>query len=114
MDRARPCALEQANGAPNIERIAISGVGIDDQLGANAIADHADNLDNLAHAHETDVRPAEPCIRDRCARDVKRLEAGLFCDQCGERIIDARGDYDRLPHEARAQVCHIRHRYSPR
>jgi len=70
LNRARPRALEQAHGAADVEGIAIAGVGVDDQIGVDAIAHHADDLDNLAQAHETDVRPAEPRIRDRCAGDV--------------------------------------------
>src|SRR5262249_61241690 len=87
-----------------VERAAIAGVGIDDQIGIDAITDHPDGLDDLAHADETDVRSGEPRIRDRCTGDIERREAALFGDQGGECIIDAGSDYDRLSPEAGTQV----------
>src|SRR5262245_42332560 len=109
LNGARPRAFEQAHGAPDVERVAIAGVGVNDQIGVDAIADHGDNLDNLAHAHETDVRSAEPRIRDRCAGDVQRPETALFGDQRGERVVDAGSDHDGLAHEARPQLHHVSH-----
>ena len=95
LDRVRAGALEQAHGALDIERIAIAGVGIDDEMGAHAVADQRDRFDHLVHAHQADVRAAEPRIGDAGAGDIKRLEAGPLGDQRGERIIDAGRDQDR-------------------
>ena len=44
LDRVGAGALEQAHGALHIERVAIAGVGIDDQMGADAVADQRDGL----------------------------------------------------------------------
>ena len=114
LDRVGPGTLEQPHRAFDIECIAVAGVGIDDQAGGNAVADHADNVGDLAHADETDVGTAEPCIGNRCAGDVKRRKTGLLGDERGERIIDAGRDHDGLAYEAGAQGLRIGHGYSPR
>ena len=96
-------ALEQAHGALDIERVAVAGIGIDHEMRRHAVADQADGLDHLAHADQPDVGAAEPRIGDGRAGDVERLEAGLFGDQRGERVIDARRDQDRRARETGAQ-----------
>ena len=98
-------ALQQPHGALDIERIAVAGVGIDDEMRADAVADQRDRLDHLVHADEADVGPAEPRIGDRRAGDVERLEAGAFGDQRGERVVDARRDQDRRAREAGSAGC---------
>ena len=109
LDRARSRALEQPHGARHIERVAIARVSIDDQVGVDAVANHAHGLDDLAHAHETDVGPAEPRIRDRRTGDVKRGKAAGFGEQGGERIVDARSDHDRLASKPGGQFGHVSH-----
>ena len=88
-------ALEQTHGALDIERIAVAGVGVDDEMRADAVADQRQRLDHLAHADEADVGPAEPRVGDGRAGDVERLEAGLLGDQRRQRIVDAGRDQDR-------------------
>ena len=102
LDRVGAGALEQADGALDIEGIAVAGVGIDDQMCAHAVADQRDGFHHLAHAHQADVGPAEPGIGDAGARDVKRVEPGLLCDQRCERVIDAGRDEDRRAGETGA------------
>src|SRR5262245_14756921 len=114
LDRVRARALEQAHGAADIERVAVTCISVNDQIGVDPIADHADDSDDLVHAHETDVRPAEPGIGDRRAGDVERREAGLFGDERGERVVNARSDDDRLAIEALSQLYEVGHRYNPR
>ena len=96
-------ALEQAHRALDIERVAVAGVGIDHEMRRHAVADQADGLDHLAHADQPDIGAAQPRIGDGRAGDVERLEAGLFGDQRGERVIDARRDQDRRARETGAQ-----------
>src|SRR5215472_8745075 len=54
LNRACPRAFEQAHGAADVEGIAIAGVSVNDEIGVDPIAHHADDLDDLAHTHETD------------------------------------------------------------
>ena len=96
-------AFEQAHRTLDVERIAITGVGVDHEMSADPVADQADGIDHLAQADEADVGPAEPRIGDGRARDVHRLEAGLLGDQRGQRIVDARRDQDGRTRQARAQ-----------
>ena len=60
LDRVRPGPLEQAHGAFDIECVAVPGVGIDDQMDADAVADQRDRLHDLVQADEADVGAAEP------------------------------------------------------
>ena len=62
LDRGRARALERAHRAHDIERVAVAGIGIDDQVRADAIADQRDRLGDLAHADEADVRAARACV----------------------------------------------------
>ena len=95
-------ALEQAHRALDIERIAVAGVGIDNEMGRDAVADQRDCIDHLGHADQADVGPAEPRIGDGRAGDIERLETGLFGDQRGKRVVDARRDQDRRARQAGA------------
>ena len=114
LNRARPSALKQAHGAADVERVAVAGIRVDDQIGANAIVNHGERLEHLAHAHEPEVRSAEPRVGDRCTGDVKRGEAGLLRDQRGECVVDAGSDDDRPSPEADAQGYHVSCRHNPR
>ena len=75
LDRAGAGALEQPHGALDVERVAVAGVGVDDQMGVDAVADQRDGVDDLAHGDEADVGAAEPRVGDRRAGDIERLEA---------------------------------------
>ena len=114
LDGARPRTLEQAHGSADIERIAITVIGIDDEMRGNAVADHADDIDHLAHTHEPDVGAAKPRIGDRCAGDIERRKTGLFGEMPSERIVHAGRDDDGLTHEARAQGFRMNYGHSPR
>ena len=67
-----PGALEAADRAHHVERVAVAGVGIDDEMGVDAVADQRERVGNLAHADEADIRPAEPGIGDGGAGDIER------------------------------------------
>ena len=109
-----PDALEAANRARHVECVAVAGVGVDDQMGVDPIADQRERIGNLAHADEADIRPAEPGIGDGGAGDIERAEPCLRRDQRGERVIDTGRHHDRLPVQARAQRFRIGHGYIPR
>jgi hypothetical protein len=102
-------AFEQPHRALDIERIAVAGVGVDNEMRIDAVADQRHRLRDFGQTDEADVRAPEPRIGDRRARDIKRLETGLFGDQRRERIIDARRDENRRARQASAEGS-FRHR----
>ena len=114
LDRVGAGAFEQPHGARDIERIAVAGIGIDDQIGGNPVADRADDVGDFAHADQADVGAPEAGIGDRRAGYVKRPERGLFGDQRGEGVVDAGRDHDGLSRQAGAQIVRLRHHCSPR
>ena len=60
LDRVGAGALEHPHGALDVERIAVAGVGIDDQRHPNPVADQrSTRLHDFVHADEADVgRPS--------------------------------------------------------
>ena len=106
--------LEATNRARHVECVAVAGVGVDDEMGVDPIADQRERIGNLAHADQTDIRPAEPGIGDGGAGDIQRGETCLRGDQRRERVIDTGRHHDRLPVQARAQRFRIGHGYIPR
>ena len=90
LDRIRAGALEQAHRARHVERIAVAGIRIDDEMAANAIADQSNRVGHLAHRNEADVGAAEPGIGNAGPRDIDRGEPGPL----GE---DARSAHRRRP-----------------
>ena len=95
-------AFEEPHRALDIERVAVACIGIDDEMRGDAVADQRDSVDHLAHADEANVGAAEPRISDGRTGNIERLEAGAFGDQCGERVVDARGDQNRRAPKASA------------
>jgi hypothetical protein len=83
-------AFQKAHGALDVERVAVAGVGVDDEMSADPVADERDRLHDFVHADEADVGPPEPRIGNAGAGDVQRLEAGAFGNKGGERIVNAR------------------------
>ena len=75
LDRVGAGALELAHRAHHVERVAVAGVGIDDQMRADAVADQRQRLGHLGHGDEADVGPAELGVGDRRAGDIERREA---------------------------------------
>ena len=76
LDRVGAGAFEQPHGALDIERVTVAGVGVDDEMGGDAVADQRDGIGDFAHADEADVRPPEPRIGDGRAGNIERLETG--------------------------------------
>jgi hypothetical protein len=106
-------ALEQAHGTLHVERVAVAGIGVDDQVGRHAVADQRHGVGHLAHADEADVGPPEPAVGDRGARNVKGVEAGLLGDQRGKRVMDAGRDHDRRLRQAGPQRAPGAHALPP-
>ena len=88
-------AFQKAHGALHIERIAIAGIGIDDQMSVDAVTDQRHRLHHFAHADETDIRPSEPRIGNAGAGYVERVKARTFGNERGQRVINAGSDQDR-------------------
>ena len=101
LDRIGAGALEKPHRALDIERIAVAGVGVDDEMRADPIADQRDGLHHFAHADEADIGPPQPRMRDAGAGNIKRFKSRALGDQRGKRIVDTRRDQDRLSMQAR-------------
>ncbi len=67
LDRVSASLFETADRAHDVQGVAVAGVGVDDQVSSNAIADQGQRVGDLAHAHKADVRPPEPGVGDRGA-----------------------------------------------
>ena len=64
LDRGGARALEQPDRPLDVQRIAVAGVGVDDDRRRHALADMGERIGDLAHRDEADVGPAEPGIGD--------------------------------------------------
>ena len=95
LDRIRAGALEQAHRARHVERIAVAGIRIDDEMAADAIADQGNRIGHLAHRNEADVGATEPGIGNAGPRDIDRGEPCPLGKMRGQRIVDAGRDEDR-------------------
>ena len=71
LDRPRPRALEQADCPTNVQRVAISGIGINDKIGANAIADRGNDVGHFVHRNEADVGAPKPGIGNGGPGDIE-------------------------------------------
>ncbi len=107
-------ALELANGTDHVERVAVAGVGVDDEMGIDAIANERQCLGHFGHADQADVRPAKPGVGDGGPGDVKRSKAHLRRHQRSERIVDAGCNHDGLLLQARFQGFGFCHDHIPR
>src|ERR1039457_5137965 len=114
LNRLRTRLFQQPHRALDIERIAVTGIRIDDEISIHAIADQRYGLDHFRDADQPDVRPPQPRIGDRRAGNIERAETGLRGDQRGERIVNARRDHNWLLRQLRAQRVLLGHGYSPR
>ena len=94
LNRVGAGAFQKAHGALHIERIAVAGVSIDNEMCADAVANERDGLHHLAHPDQADVRTAEPRVSDAGAGDIKRFEARALGDEPGQSVIHAGGDQD--------------------
>src|ERR1700719_5320364 len=64
LDSVRPGALELADRAHDVKSVAVTGIAVNDQMRADAVADQRQRLDDLGHADESHVRPPQPRIGD--------------------------------------------------
>src|SRR5690242_2133888 len=97
-------ALEFAHGARHVERVAITGVGVDDEVGGYAVADHADRMRHLVHADEADIRPTQSRIGNGGPGYIQRGKPSLRRDQRRERVINAGRHDNALARETRVQT----------
>ena len=95
LDRIRAGSLEQAHRARHVERIAVAGIRIDDEMAADAIADQGNRIGHLAHRNEADVGATEPGVGNAGPRDIDRREPRPLGKMRGQRIVDARRNEDR-------------------
>jgi hypothetical protein len=110
LHRGGAVALEQANGALDVERVAVAGVGVDHQVERAALVDVGQGLRDLGEAHQTDVRTTEPAVCDARPGEVRGVEAGLLGDHGPKRVVDAGRDHDGRAGETRGQGWFGAHR----
>ena len=103
LDRVGAGAFQEPHRALHVERVAVAGIGIDDEMGFDAIADQRHRLYDLVHADEADIRPPETGIGNARARHVQGLESGARGNESGERVVNAGSDQDRRVREAGSQ-----------
>ena len=97
-----------------VERVAVACIGVNDEVGGHAVANHGDRLRHLAHTDETDIGPTQPRICDGGPGYIQRGKPGLRRHQRRERVIDA-GRYDNgLARQARVQTFPNSHGHIPR
>jgi hypothetical protein len=65
LNRVGARLLEPAHRAHDIERVAVTGVRINDEMDIDSVAYQRHRVGDLAHAHEANVRPADGCKRWR-------------------------------------------------
>ena len=114
LNRVRPRALEQADRAADVQRVAVAGISIDDERGADTIADHGGGVDDFAHGDETDIGASETGIGNGRPRHIERRKPRPLGEMRGERIENSRRHHDRLARQSRTKVYRIRHGHSPR
>src|SRR6185312_13697270 len=95
LDCVRARSLEQADRARHIERITITGVRIDNEMAADAIADQGNRVNDLTHCDQANVGPAELRIGNTGSRYIERRESRPLGEMGGQCIIDTRRDENR-------------------
>jgi hypothetical protein len=83
-------ALEEANGALHVERVAEARVDVDDERQRADVADPRGGLGDLGRSQQPDVRHAELRVRDPGSSEVHRLIAEILDDACNKRVGSAR------------------------
>src|SRR5262249_44302358 len=76
----RPCtgALEQTHRPSNVERVAVSGIGINNKIGANTIADHGNSVGNFVHRHKADIGSPKPSVGDGRSGNIESRKPRAF------------------------------------
>ena len=98
-----PARSRTAHRALNVQRIAVAGVGVDDQRRRDAVADQSQRIRHFRQGHEADIGTSEPRVGDARAGDVERLEAGVGGERGGQGIVDAGRDHDAALRDARLE-----------
>ena len=78
--------IEHLHGARHVDRIAETGVGIDDQRQRDHVAHGADVAGEFGQRDQADIRHAKKRIGDAGAGDVDRLEPDIFDHARGQRV----------------------------
>src|SRR5665213_333185 len=114
LDRLRARLLKQTHRAIDSERVAVAGIGIDNEIGVDAVADQRDRINDFGETDQANVRPSQPRIGDGSTRYIERVKTGLRCDQCSERIVNTGGYHNRRLRQAQVQSVLLGHGYNPR
>ena len=80
LDARRARALQRANRAHDVHRVAVAGIGIDDDRKGYRIRNRRHRLADFSHGRQPDVGHAEQHIGDAGAGDVHGLKTEIFND----------------------------------
>ena len=88
LDRMRARLLQKPQRTLDIDRIAVTGIGIDDKTGIDAIADQRNGIDDFGTADQPDVRPVQPRVGDRRAGRRRKSWNGCWgCSGTSTQIL---------------------------
>ena len=93
-----------ADGALDVERVAVAGVGVADHRDRHRIADVTPLLDHLGVGDQPGIRQAEPRGGDRESAHEADAEAGPLDHAGGQRVVAGRGDQQARLGDQRAQA----------
>ena len=93
------CAFDQADGARGIDRIAETGVAIDEDRYGDHIGDRPNGIREFTERDETNVRDAEMHVRNSGASDVHAFVAEVLSHAGKQRIGRAGNDRRITPSE---------------
>jgi hypothetical protein len=103
LDRGRSRPLEQPDRPLHVQRVAVAGVGVDDDGRLDAFAHMRERVRDFARRDKADVGSAQPRVGDRGPGEVKRLEAGRCGERGRQRVIDAGREDDAALRDTRFQ-----------
>ncbi len=100
MDRSHARSFELANGASDVQLVAVTGVGVGDHGNVHDGGDAPRVLDHLGHGHQAIVRKPGRCGR-ACTGHVHGGESRLHDQPRGDAVVGPGGD-DQLGSTAAA------------
>jgi hypothetical protein len=106
--------LVRADGARDVDRIAVAVVGVGDERDADRVGQAARLVDHLGEGQQPDVGLSQKRGRRAEARHVHGVEARLLDQPRGERVVRAGRDHglesgQQLPQPSRAAVVLLEH-----
>jgi len=92
LHHGRAGALERAHRALRVQGVAEAGIAVHDDGQRDPFRDARERVGHLGRRGQSDIGAAEARVGDGGAREVQGLEAGLFRNEGGERVVNAGGE----------------------